>query len=80
MFERRYAPGFHDLIFGILATPGRSKCLRDSGTDANAHISRRFRDGYSILPSSAVKHSGASVVACQILDQIPMCGNWFHCQ
>jgi DNA-binding transcriptional LysR family regulator len=28
--------------------------------------------GIAILPASAVKHSVASVVACDIVDQIPM--------
>jgi hypothetical protein len=28
--------------------------------------------GITILPTSAVKHSAASVVACEILDRIPM--------
>jgi hypothetical protein len=28
--------------------------------------------GFTILPASAVKHSAASVVACEILDRIPV--------
>jgi NAD(P)-dependent dehydrogenase (short-subunit alcohol dehydrogenase family) len=31
------------------------------------------RMGITILPASAVKHSVASGVACEILDRIPMC-------
>jgi DNA-binding transcriptional LysR family regulator len=72
-YERTYAPGFHDLIFGILRdakiVPNVSQtagelptliALVDSGM------------GITILPASAVKHSVASVVACEILDRIPM--------
>jgi DNA-binding transcriptional LysR family regulator len=69
MYERSYAPGFHDLIFGMLRdagvvpnvcqTAGQMPTLVDSGM------------GLSILPASAVKNSVASVVACEVAGTIP---------
>jgi DNA-binding transcriptional LysR family regulator len=73
MYERTYAPGFHDLIFGILReariVPNVSQTAGEIPTLislVDAHM------GVAILPVSAVKHSVASVVACEILDRIPM--------
>jgi DNA-binding transcriptional LysR family regulator len=73
MYERTYAPGFHDLIFGILRdariVPNVSQTAGEIPTLislVDAHM------GVAILPASAVKHSVASVVACEILDPIPM--------
>ena len=73
MYERTYAPGFHDLILGILRdariVPNISQTAGEIPTLislVDAHM------GVTILPASAVKHSVASVVACEILDQIPM--------
>jgi DNA-binding transcriptional LysR family regulator len=73
MYERTYAPGFHDVIVGILRdarivphvsqTAGQIPTLISL---VDAHM------GVAILPLSAVKHSVASVVACKILDRIPM--------
>jgi len=36
--------------------------------------------GIAILPASAVKHSVASVIACDIVDQIPMSEIAHRCQ
>jgi DNA-binding transcriptional LysR family regulator len=73
MYERTYAPGFHDLIFGMLRdariVPNISQTAAEISTLislVDAHM------GVAILPLSAVKHSVASVVACNILDRIPM--------
>jgi DNA-binding transcriptional LysR family regulator len=73
MYERTYAPGFHDLIFGILRdariVPNVSQTAGEIPTLislVDAHM------GIAILPLSAVKHSVASVIACEIADQIPM--------
>jgi DNA-binding transcriptional LysR family regulator len=73
MYERRYAPGFHDLIFGMLRdaqiVPNVSQTAAEISTLislVDAHM------GVAILPLSAVKHSVASVIACDIVEQIPM--------
>ena len=73
MYDRTYAPGFHDLIFGMLRdagiVPNESQTAAEISTLislVDAHM------GVAILPLSAVKHSVASVVACNILDRIPM--------
>src|SRR6266481_3609426 len=73
MYERTYAPGFHDLIFGMLRdagiVPNVSQTAGEISTLTSlvaAHI------GIAILPASAVKHSVASVIACDIVDQVPM--------
>jgi DNA-binding transcriptional LysR family regulator len=73
MYERTYAPGFHDLIFGILRNarivPNVSQTAGEIPTLISLVASRM---GITILPASAVRHSGASVVGCEILDRIPM--------
>ena len=73
MYERAYAPGFHDLIMGMLRdariVPNVSQTAGEISTLVSlvdAHM------GIAILPLSAVKHSVASVVACGIVDRIPM--------
>jgi DNA-binding transcriptional LysR family regulator len=72
MYERTYAPGFHDLIFGILRDAGVVPTVSQTAGEMPTLISLvDSRMGITILPASAVKHSVASVVACEILDQIP---------
>src|ERR1700732_3869147 len=73
MYERTYAPGFHDLIFGMLRdariVPNVSQTAAEISTLislVDAHM------GIAILPASTVKHIVASVIACDIVDQIPM--------
>src|SRR5580704_14447078 len=74
MFERTYAPGFHDSIVGILRdawiVPNVTQTAGEIPTLVSLVASRM---GITILPVSAVKHSVSSVVACEILDRIPMC-------
>jgi len=73
MYERIYAPGFHDLIFGILRDAGIVPTVSQTAGEMPTLISLvDSRMGITILPASAVKHSVASVVACEILDRIPM--------
>src|SRR6202047_3633418 len=73
MYERTHASGFYDLIFGMLRdariVPNVSQTAAELSTLislVDAHM------GITILPASAVKHSVAPVVACEIADQIPM--------
>jgi DNA-binding transcriptional LysR family regulator len=73
MYERTYAPGFHDLIFGMLRDAGIVPNVSQTAGEIPTLISLvDSRMGITILPASAVKHSVASVVACEILDRIPM--------
>jgi DNA-binding transcriptional LysR family regulator len=73
MYERGYAPGFHDLIFGMLSDAGIVPHVSQTAGEIPTLISLvDSRMGISILPASAVKHSVASVIACEILGHIPM--------
>ena len=73
MYERSYAPGFHDLIFGMLRDAGVVPNVRQTAGQMPTLISLVDSGmGISILPASAVKHSGASVVACEIAGSTAM--------
>ena len=73
MYERTYAPGFHDLIFGMLRDAGIVPNISQTAAELSMLISLvDAHMGVAILPLSAVKHSVALVVACDILDRIPM--------
>lgn len=60
-------------IFGILRdariVPNVSQTAAEVSTVISLVVAHM---GIAILPASAVKHSVASVVACEIADQIPM--------
>jgi DNA-binding transcriptional LysR family regulator len=73
MYERRYAPGFHDLIFGMLRDAGIVPNVSQTAAEISTVISLVVAHmGIAILPASAVKHGVASVIACNIVDRIPM--------
>ena len=73
MYERSYAPGFHDLIFGMLRDAGVIPNVCQTAGQMPTLISLVDSGmGISILPASAVKHSGASVAACEIAGKIAM--------
>ena len=73
MYERAYAPGFHDLIFGMLRDAGIIPNVRQTAGEMPMLISLVDSGmGVAIMPASAVKRSVASVVACEIADKIPM--------
>ena len=73
MYERTYAPGFHDLIFGMLRDAGIIPNVRQTAGEMPTLISLVDSGmGVAILPASVVKRSVASVVACEIADKIPM--------
>jgi DNA-binding transcriptional LysR family regulator len=74
MYERTWAPGFHDLMFGILRDAGIVPNVTQTAGEVPTLISLvHSRMGIAIMPLSVIKHSVASVVACEILDRIPMC-------
>ena len=73
MYERTWAPGFHDLMFGILRDAGIVPNVTHTAGEVPTLISLvHSRMGITISPLSVVKHSTASVVACNIVDRIPM--------
>jgi DNA-binding transcriptional LysR family regulator len=73
MYERTYAPGFHDLIFGMLRDAKIVPNVSQTAAEISMLISLvGAHMGIAILPASAVKFSVASVVACEIVDPIPM--------
>src|SRR5437870_3747252 len=73
LYERTYAPRFHDLIFGMLRDARIVPNISQTAAELSMLISLvGAHMGVAILPVSAVKHSVASVVACDILDRIPM--------
>jgi len=73
MYEPTYAPGFHDLILGILRDARIVPNVSQTAAEISTLISLvAAHMGIAILPASAVKHSVASVTACDIVDKIPM--------
>jgi DNA-binding transcriptional LysR family regulator len=73
MYDRAYAPGFHDLIFGMLRDAGIIPKVRQTAVEMPTLISLvDSGTGVAILPASTVKRSVASVVACEIADKVPM--------
>jgi DNA-binding transcriptional LysR family regulator len=73
MNERSYAPGFYDLIFGMLRDARIVPNVSQTAADLSTVISLvDGQMGVAILPASAVKHSVASVVACDIVGDLPM--------
>jgi len=73
LYERTYAPGFHDLVFGILRDAGIIPNVRQTAGEMPTLISLVDSGvGVAILPASAVRRGVAPVVACEIADKIPM--------
>jgi DNA-binding transcriptional LysR family regulator len=73
MYGRAYAPGFHDLILGMLRDAGIVPSVSQTAAEMSTLISLvDAQMGVAILPESAVKHSVASVVACHIVGDLPM--------
>jgi DNA-binding transcriptional LysR family regulator len=72
IYERSYAPGFHDLIFGMLRDAGVVPHVAQTAAEVATLISLVDAEiGITILPASAVKYNVASVVACDIADSVP---------
>jgi DNA-binding transcriptional LysR family regulator len=72
MYERTYAPGFHDLMFGILRDAGITPKVTQTAAEIPMLVSLVASGmGITIMPASVVKHYVASVVAREILDRIP---------
>ena len=72
MYDRTYAPGFTDVIFGMLRDASIVPNVRQTAGEMPTLISLVAAGmGISILPASAVKYSVAAVVGCEITDAIP---------
>jgi DNA-binding transcriptional LysR family regulator len=73
MYERSYAPGFHDLILGMLRHAGIVPVISQTAAEIATVISLvDAQMGITILPASAVKYCVASVVACDIIGDLPV--------
>lgn len=73
MNERSYSPGFHDLILGILRDAGIVPTVSQTVGELSTLISLvSAKIGVAIVPASAAKHRVASVVACDIVGNLPM--------
>jgi DNA-binding transcriptional LysR family regulator len=67
MCELSYAPGFHDLLFGMLRDAGVVPNISQTAGQMPTLISLVDAGmGISILPASSLRHSAASVIACEI--------------
>jgi DNA-binding transcriptional LysR family regulator len=72
MYQRDYAPGFHDLILGMLRDAGIVPHISQVAAEIATLISLvDAQMGIAVLPASAVRHSVASVVACDIAGDVP---------
>jgi DNA-binding transcriptional LysR family regulator len=73
LYERAHAPGFHDLVLGIL---NRARVVPEvfqvAGEMPTLICLIASGAGISLLPVSAVKITRAAVVGCEILDKIPI--------
>lgn len=73
MYERAYAPGFHDLMYGIFRDARIAPNVSQTAVEMPMLISLVASGmGITIAPLSVVKQSATSVVACNISDRIPM--------
>src|SRR5271154_2145526 len=73
MYERTYAPGFHDLMYGIFRDARIAPNVSQTTVEIPMLISLVASGmGITIAPLLVVKLSTASVVDCSILARIPM--------
>jgi DNA-binding transcriptional LysR family regulator len=73
MYQRAYAPGFHDLILGMLRDAGIVPSISQTAAEIATLISLvDAQMGIAVLPASALRHSAASVVACDIVGDVPL--------
>jgi DNA-binding transcriptional LysR family regulator len=73
MYDRAYAPGFHDVIFGMFRNAGIVPSIRQTAGQMPTLISLVAAGmGVSILPASAVRHNSGAVMGCEIADQTPL--------
>ncbi len=72
MYERKHAPGFHDLIMGMLRNAGIVPRVYQTAGEMPTLIALvESGVGIAILPASAVRNRKTRVVVCEIADNIP---------
>jgi DNA-binding transcriptional LysR family regulator len=74
MYAREYAPGFHDLLIGILSNAGVvPKVVQTAGEIPTLISLVDSGVGVSIIPASVAKRIMSKVVVCSIADRLPEC-------
>ena len=72
MYAREYAPGFHDLLTGILSDAGIvPKVVQTAGEMPTLISLVDAGVGVSIVPASVAKRVVSKVVVCSIADRLP---------
>jgi DNA-binding transcriptional LysR family regulator len=72
MYERSYAPGFHDFLISILSRAGVVPHVFQTAGEMPTLISLVDSGmGVALLPASAARVRDAKVVACTISDRLP---------
>jgi DNA-binding transcriptional LysR family regulator len=72
MYAREYAPGFHDLLTGILSDAGVvPKVVQTAGEMPTLVSLVDAGVGVSIVPTSVAKRVVSKVVVCSITDRLP---------
>jgi DNA-binding transcriptional LysR family regulator len=72
MYTREYAPGFHDLLTGILSNAGVvPKVVQTAGEMPTLISLVDAGVGVSIVPASVAKRVVSKVVVCSITDRLP---------
>ena len=73
MYERAYAPGFHDFVMGILSRAGVVPEISQTAGEMSTLISLVDSGvGVAVLPASAAKHRNARISTCSIKDRIAL--------
>jgi DNA-binding transcriptional LysR family regulator len=72
LYAREYAPGFHDLLTGILSNAGIVPKVVQTAGEMSTLISLVDAGvGVSIVPASAAKRIISKVAVCSIADRLP---------
>jgi DNA-binding transcriptional LysR family regulator len=72
MYERRHAPGFHDLLLGAMNEAGIVPRIVQTAGEMPTLVSLVDSGiGVAILPASALRHKPDSVIACTLTDAMP---------
>jgi DNA-binding transcriptional LysR family regulator len=72
MYERVFAPGYHDLVIAILSRAGVIPEVSQTASEMSTIVSLVDAGmGVAVVPMSVTKHRIARVVTCPILDKIP---------
>jgi DNA-binding transcriptional LysR family regulator len=72
LYERVFAPGYHDLVIGILSRAGVIPKVSQTASEMSTIVSLVDSGmGVALVPMSATKYRIARVATCPILDKIP---------